>query len=100
MQPCSSHVQDDPGPERAGSAAPQAQDASRRARHLAFGLDSDRAQATLRKSLATGPRRTSAHDRPRRLQAVAGDAPAKRARSTFFVIVIDASALVELLIGG
>src|SRR5688572_478678 len=97
MQSPSPHVEDDPGPQRAGSAASQAQGPGRRAGCLALRLHPDRATAPGRSDHTAGAGRARADDRSRGFRPFTGRDPAARARAALEMIVIDASALVSVL---
>src|SRR5687768_4352126 len=96
MRACLAHVEDDPDPERARRAPPQAEGARSARRKVALGLSAprdreDRGPADPRRDARATARADAAEaQRVRR-----GSRPA---RARLGMIVIDASAMAELLL--
>src|SRR5262245_19199935 len=96
MQTCCTHVEDDPDPQRARCRASTAQGARGAGGPLAFGLLPRRARTNLGASHARRAARATCQDQSRGAPSESRRADPRRSRVA--LIVIDASALVELVL--
>src|SRR5437868_10246182 len=99
MLACCAHGQDDPDPARAGRAASPAARARRARREDALGLSPPRARGSSESAHARRAARAARDGGTRRPARASSGRRARRARrARHAVIVLDASAMLEMLL--